>query len=53
METDIQGGINLGSPTALLMTGVTDHAAAKASDIKPTYIFEDLPELLKSLKGAS
>lgn len=51
LETDILGGIKLGAPTALLMTGVTDHAAAKASDIKPTYIFQDLAELLNSLKG--
>ncbi|MFP3855146.1 MAG: HAD-IIA family hydrolase, partial [Anaerolineales bacterium] len=52
LETDIQGGIRLGSPTALLMTGVTDQATAKSSEIKPTYVFEDLPELLQSLKGA-
>ena len=51
LETDIRGGIELGSPTALLLTGVTDKATVKASDIKPTYVFEDLPELLTSLQG--
>lgn len=50
LETDIQGGLNLGAPTALMLTGVTDEAMAKASDIKPTYVFKDLPELLVALK---
>lgn len=53
LETDIQGGLNLGAPTALLLTGVTDQAAAKASDIKPSYVFADLPELLASLTRGS
>ena len=51
LETDIQGGINLGAPTALILTGVTDEAMAKASDIKPTYVFKNLPELLVKLQG--
>jgi 4-nitrophenyl phosphatase len=51
LETDIQGGINLGAATALLLTGVTDHQTAKDSPIKPNFTFDNLRHLQAALEG--
>lgn len=49
LETDILGGIRLGAPTALILTGVTTRAQTEASDIRSDYVFEDLRELISEL----
>ena len=50
--TDIQGAQALGIKTALVMTGVEDEASLAASEIRPDYVFEGLPELIGALKDA-
>ncbi len=46
LETDVQMGLNAGMASALTLTGATRLADAQASDIKPTYIINDLGELV-------
>jgi NagD protein len=46
LETDVLLGINAGMATALTLTGATDEAALKASDIQPTYTLCKLGDLL-------
>jgi NagD protein len=46
LETDVLLGINAGMATALTLTGATDEAALKASDIQPTYTLYKLGDLL-------
>ena len=46
LETDVQMGINAGMASALTLTGATQLADAEASSIKPTYIINDLGELV-------
>ncbi len=47
LDSDIQGGINMGMTTALLMTGVTDVQMLERSKVKPDMVFEGLPGLMK------
>lgn len=49
LETDILGGLRLGAPTALMLTGVTSGQQAEASEIQADYLFADLTELLGRL----
>jgi len=49
LETDILGGIRLGAPTALLLTGVTDRPQAENSSIRPDWILPDLAALADML----
>ncbi len=49
LETDIAGGNNAGSPTALMLTGVTQKHDLEDSTIKPTYVFDDLSHLHRNL----
>lgn len=49
LETDIAGGQAMGCPTALLLSGVTTLAKARAWQPRPDYIFKDLTELLASI----
>ncbi len=51
LETDILGGLRLGAPTALMMTGVTAKADLEESEIQPDFVFEDLPAFLRSWIG--
>ncbi len=51
LQTDILGGIRLGAPTALMLTGVTSREIADKSDIQADYRFEDLTALVASLNS--
>ncbi|MGB7338771.1 MAG: HAD-IIA family hydrolase [Phototrophicaceae bacterium] len=46
INTDIEGGNQAGLQTAMVLTGVNQRS--DISDIQPDYIFDGLPELLKS-----
>jgi 4-nitrophenyl phosphatase len=47
LTTDIQGGINAGILTALILTGVTSQEDLKDSAIQPHIIFENLNHLIR------
>ncbi|MGD8553070.1 MAG: HAD hydrolase-like protein, partial [Anaerolineales bacterium] len=51
IETDILGAQRAGIRTALLLTGVTSSDSAKASEIKPDFVFQDLDQLTNDLKA--
>lgn len=46
VETDVLLGLNAGMSGALVLTGATDAATAAAANTRPTYILEQLGELL-------
>ncbi len=46
LETDVQMGLNAGMASALALTGATKIADVETSDIKPTYVINDLGELV-------
>jgi len=48
LGTDILGGLRLGMPTALLLSGVTSPAQLAASPIHPTLVVDDLAALVRS-----
>lgn len=48
-DTDIAGAARLGWDTALVLTGVTDRQQADAASPPPTYIADDLAELVRTL----
>lgn len=50
LETDIAGAQNLGSPTALVLSGVTSEEAAWAWDPSPEIIADNLTNLIRELK---
>lgn len=47
LETDIDGAINLGCPTALVLSGVTERAPEKSDPVQPMYVARDLAELVE------
>lgn len=49
LTTDIQGGINAGALTALVLTGVTSPKQLEESSIQPHFVFEDLEALVRNL----
>jgi 4-nitrophenyl phosphatase len=49
MPTDIAAGIETGCQTALVLTGVSDESTANSFDYHPTYIVQDLSQLLEDL----
>lgn len=52
LDTDIQGAGELGIPTALVLTGVTEAGSDHdASEIAPTGVFDDLAALLAAWQG--
>jgi 4-nitrophenyl phosphatase len=51
LETDILGAKQLGIDTAAVLTGITSRKEISSHEIKPDFIVEDLPTLLKSLTG--
>ncbi len=51
LNTDIEGGKNIGMKTALLFTGVTTPQGLQTSNIWPDVAYEGLPELLKAWAG--
>ena len=46
LDTDILGAIRAGVPSALVLTGVTTPEEARAGEIRPDAVFDDLPHLL-------
>jgi 4-nitrophenyl phosphatase len=49
LATDIQGGINAGAMTGLLLTGVTLLEDLQKSSIQPDFVFETMETLLQAL----
>ena len=49
LETDIAGGQALGSPTALVLSGVTDAVMAASWKPQPEYICSDLNTLITEI----
>jgi 4-nitrophenyl phosphatase len=49
MTTDIVAGIEAGCMTALVLTGVSDEATLKAFEYKPTYVAQNVAQLVDSL----
>lgn len=47
LETDIRMGIAAGLKTALVLTGVTNHAQVIGSDFRPDFILETVAEVMK------
>ena len=50
MPTDIAAGVEAGCQTALVLTGVSSRETARSFDFQPTYIAEDLAQLVDSLE---
>ena len=50
LETDIAGAQNLGSPCAVVLSGVCDEATAWEWDPAPDMIAEDLTQVIRELK---
>jgi len=48
LDTDILGGIRLGMPTALLLTGISQTHELEHSPIRPTTVIKDLPTLVQT-----
>jgi NagD protein len=46
LETDVLLGLNAGMAAALVLTGATDESSAASSEIEPTYVINNLAELL-------
>jgi 4-nitrophenyl phosphatase len=49
LETDILLGKRIGTATALVLTGASTREDLEKSEIKPDYVFEDLPALMSAL----
>lgn len=52
LETDILGGNRLGMTTILVLTGVSTAAEIHQTDIRPDYIYADIPALLEDWQQA-
>ncbi|MFN2109702.1 MAG: HAD hydrolase-like protein, partial [Anaerolineae bacterium] len=48
LDTDILGGLRLGVPTALVLSGITHPDELAGSPIHPDVIFEDLAALVRA-----
>jgi 4-nitrophenyl phosphatase len=48
LNTDIVGGVRLGLPTALMLSGIQKREDLPASPIHPDLIFEDLSALVQT-----
>jgi 4-nitrophenyl phosphatase len=51
LDTDIFGAYRAGLKTALVLTGVSQVVDIPLNEVKPDYVFENLPALLQSLAG--
>lgn len=49
LETDILGANQMGIQTAAMLTGITSREEIERKDIKPDFIFEDIPALHRAL----
>jgi 4-nitrophenyl phosphatase len=52
LDTDILGGIRLGMPTVLMLTGISQEGALGDSPIRPTVVMEDLPALTRAWRAS-
>lgn len=52
VDTDVLGGHRAGIATIMVLTGISSEEDAAACEIRPTFIFADLPTLLKAWKEA-
>ncbi|MBN1249786.1 MAG: HAD-IIA family hydrolase, partial [Anaerolineae bacterium] len=48
LDTDILGGVRLGMPTALVLTGISQIDELQISPIRPTVVVDDLPSLVRA-----
>ncbi len=46
LETDVKLGLNAGMSSALVLSGVTDLADLKESDLDPTYVLRGIGDLI-------
>jgi HAD superfamily hydrolase (TIGR01458 family) len=51
LETDIAGASHLGAETILIYTGKTDYPISHSAKVKPTYVADDLFEVMEILKN--
>jgi 4-nitrophenyl phosphatase len=51
LDTDIEGGRRLGLRTILMLSGIASRADLEKIPIKPDWVFEDLLDLTRALKG--
>lgn len=51
LYTDIASGVNAGVDTICVLSGESTAADIEASEIKPTFVFEDIKEILSILTG--
>ena len=51
LYTDIACGVNAGIDTAFVLSGEGTLADLEASQVKPTYVFDDIAALLSAVKG--
>jgi ribonucleotide monophosphatase NagD (HAD superfamily) len=49
LYTDIKSGVNAGIDTVLVLSGEATLADLEASDVKPTYVFENIREFLNHI----
>ena len=49
LETDILLGARIGTPTALILTGVSRREDIEAAETRPDYVFNDIAELMSAL----
>jgi 4-nitrophenyl phosphatase len=49
LETDILFGARAGTPTALVLTGVSRLEDIEGAEARPDYIYEDLPHLMRAM----
>ncbi|MFR0795081.1 MAG: HAD hydrolase-like protein [Oscillospiraceae bacterium] len=45
--------VNAGAQSVLVMSGETDEAILKASDVQPKYVLHDVAELAQILRGGA
>ena len=50
LNTDIMSGINAGTKTVCVLSGETDLAMLRRSDVTPDYVFDSVLEIYESLK---
>jgi 4-nitrophenyl phosphatase len=52
LDTDIAGGASYGLMTVLLLTGIAQREDIAVSEVRPDWVFEDLPEFLEALRAS-